>query len=488
MHPITLPVSELKPALAGLGKIIVNKSTLPVIKTLKIERTPDGWICLTATDLDRFVTVRLEQPTKGEPLSLLITFEELSKLTKSSNKGDSIHLESSAKEDVILRFNLGDQLGETKVQSFPLQEFPAIPRIQANPVPVNESFRLALHEAMACSSTDESRYVLNGACIDVSQPKAHYLVGTDGRHLFSSNSFNLPFQKSIIIPKHKFLGWKDFNLDGAWQMKLSDASDGKNQLLQISSRRWRFITRLIEGNYPNWRQVIPNPREAKTILTLDPDKLDAVIQLIERMPNHDEQYHTLGIEYQGMQCRLVYKSTAEAPWTHVPLPHCKAEGKPVTIFVDRRLLLKALQFGLSTIGIIGELSPLRFYLGGRQIIVMPVRPDGPASSQPKAPAPSPRETPIPAFSPSPTPPERKHQPMPNNHQPEQQPSELTPAATLIEQAITVVDEIRVCHLQSNEKLRDLGTKLRNIQRSQKSGTKEMQTLRQHHRGLQSMRI
>ena len=78
--------------------------------------------------------------------------------------------------------------------------------------------------------------------------------------------------------------------------------------------------------------------------------------------------------------------------------------------------------------------------------------------------------------------------MPNKPLPETQASEPTPAATLIEQAITVVDELRVCHLQSNEKLRDLGIKLRNIQRSQKAGTKEMQTLRQHLRGLQSMRI
>ncbi|RBP45206.1 DNA polymerase III sliding clamp (beta) subunit (PCNA family) [Roseimicrobium gellanilyticum] len=484
-EPITLPVSELKPALAGLGKIILNKSTLPVLRTIKVERTSDGWICLTATDLDRFVTVRLEQPAKGEPFALLVPFEDLAKLTKSSNKGDSIHLEPGTKEDVILRFNLDDQLGETRAPSFPVQEFPAIPRIQANPVPVSESFRLALHEAMACSSTDETRYVLNGACIDVSQPEAHYLVGTDGRHLFSCNSFNLPFQKSLIIPKHKFLGWKDFNLDGAWQMKLTDSSDGKNQLLQISSRRWRFITRLIDGNYPNWRQVIPNPRDARTTLTLEPDKLDAVIQLIERMPNHDEQYHSLGIEYHEKECRLAFKSTAEAPWTRVPLPHCKAEGKPVTIFVDRRLLLKALQFGLTTIGIIDELSPLRFYLGGRQMIIMPVRPNESNPQDNKAPAPPPKETPIP--SPPPTIQERKPQSMPT--EPSDTPS--PPANTLLGQlqlAIEEVDEIGAQHHQTYKKLRDVSTKLRGMLMTQKANDKELRTLRQHLRGLQTMRI
>lgn len=57
---IVLPVAELKPALLGLGKIIGKRITLPVLGHIKIERTKDGWVALTATDLDRCVTVRME--------------------------------------------------------------------------------------------------------------------------------------------------------------------------------------------------------------------------------------------------------------------------------------------------------------------------------------------------------------------------------------------------------------------------------------------
>ena len=60
MNPITLPIAELKPALAGLGKVINPRSTLPVLHHVKVERTAEGWIALTGTDLDRFVTMRLE--------------------------------------------------------------------------------------------------------------------------------------------------------------------------------------------------------------------------------------------------------------------------------------------------------------------------------------------------------------------------------------------------------------------------------------------
>src|ERR1700761_8101659 len=80
-NKIALPIAELKPALAGLGKVINKRSTLPVLSHIKIERTKDGWTALTATDLDSFITVRLEQPDDGEPVSLLIPYEELLKIT-----------------------------------------------------------------------------------------------------------------------------------------------------------------------------------------------------------------------------------------------------------------------------------------------------------------------------------------------------------------------------------------------------------------------
>ena len=77
MSKIALPIAELKPALTGLGKIVSKRCTLPVLNHLKIERTKDGWTAITATDLDHYVTVRLEQPGDGEPLSLLVPYDEL---------------------------------------------------------------------------------------------------------------------------------------------------------------------------------------------------------------------------------------------------------------------------------------------------------------------------------------------------------------------------------------------------------------------------
>jgi DNA polymerase III sliding clamp (beta) subunit (PCNA family) len=89
-NKIALPIAELKPALTGLGKVLDKHANLPVLKNIKVERTKEGWIALTATDLDAFATVRLEQPSEGEPTAILVPYEELQKAVKVCTKNEVI--------------------------------------------------------------------------------------------------------------------------------------------------------------------------------------------------------------------------------------------------------------------------------------------------------------------------------------------------------------------------------------------------------------
>src|SRR4051812_307910 len=92
MNPITLPVAELKPALTGLGKLIHTRTSSTPLQCVKVERTSEGWIALTTTDQDHFITVRLEQPAEGKPLSMLVPFDALVSLTKDAAKGECLSL------------------------------------------------------------------------------------------------------------------------------------------------------------------------------------------------------------------------------------------------------------------------------------------------------------------------------------------------------------------------------------------------------------
>ena len=205
MQPITLPINELKPAITGLAKLIAKHATLPVLKNIKVERTAEGWIALTATDLDAFATVRLEQPGQGEPCAMLIPHEDLARTVKTCGKNENILVAPRTKNTGCIQYGLGTQLAEIEFESLPVAEFPETPRINGDAIPIPEPMRSAIHEALECSSTDATRIVINGVCLDVTNPKAHYVVGTDGRHLFSSNSFVLPLKDSVIID-HRHIG------------------------------------------------------------------------------------------------------------------------------------------------------------------------------------------------------------------------------------------------------------------------------------------
>ena len=113
---ITLPIAELKPALVGLGKIISKHPTLPILGMVKVERTRDGWTMLSGTDLDAFVTARLEQPTNDEdPASLLVPFTDLQRIAKACDAKQTITL-TPAKGDKVLVKCIGvDKNGKIKL-------------------------------------------------------------------------------------------------------------------------------------------------------------------------------------------------------------------------------------------------------------------------------------------------------------------------------------------------------------------------------------
>ena len=497
MKPITLPMAELKPAVTGLGRLIQKSHGLPVLKTIKVTRNAEGWVSLTATDLDAFATVRLEQPAEGEPLTMLVPHEELARTMKSCAKDQSILVAPGAKQTGYLQYHLGTQLAEIEFNAIPVEEFPEAPHINAAPIPLPEPLRTSIQQALECSSTDCTRLVLNGVCLDVSDTKAHYVVGTDGRHLFSSNSFTLPLKDSLILPNHKFLGWPQFATDGEWQLRIGVPAKDQRTPFQITSRRWRFISHPREGIYPNWRQVIPSAGSATTTVEIDPQSVESVLQTIQRMPCHDEVNGNIGLAIASGRFHLLGKSTATADWTRVPTDMAKCSGRDITVFLNRGLLSKALGFGLTRIELIDARSPYRFSNGGRQMIVSPVRAD--ATPAPAAPAPNPAPVQQ-AASPTNPPPTPAEQPkeettMPANNgnttgAPARKGANETPAAekSALDTALAQVEIVRGDFRNVIAGLNKLGELLKQVQRENKSADKEIASVRQTLRSLQSVRI
>jgi len=173
-------------------------------------------------------------------------------------------------EESSISCDLGTGRVSETVEAPKLEEFPVEPVFEANPVPMPESFPRRFVEAMGCSSSDVTRYILQGVQLDVSGPAdaGHYLVGTDGRNLSSANSFTLPLAESITIPSHKLLLWRGLT-EIPWA--LAGQKNKDNELVRIAAGDWTLTMKTIEGTYPNWRQVVPHFRQHNTTVTLPED-------------------------------------------------------------------------------------------------------------------------------------------------------------------------------------------------------------------------
>jgi DNA polymerase III sliding clamp (beta) subunit (PCNA family) len=397
---IKLAVSELKDALPGLTKIIGRSRTLPVLQSVRINRNREGVVTLQATDLDSFITYTARGAQQGPPEEVLVPIEQLTKAVKCSSPKEDIGIVPEAKDKVKLRYNIAGNMVEQTISTLPVIEYPPAPRVSQPGVQVEPRFGQALKEALKCCSDDSSRHVLRGACLDVTDKKFHYIVGTNGRALFSANSFCFTLQKSVIIPDSKFLAWSDFleeqpaflSVEPGKEAK--QAKDGQPAVeaeagwVKLESSRWTFTTREIDGQFPNWKRCIPTPSGKWTQVLLSEEAIAQMLLVIPNLPGADTLNSTLRLRVD--RClNIEGQEKDDGQWTSVPVQAVKITGNPVSIALNREYLLKALRFGLNKLEIEDSLTPMVLSKGGKKMVIMPVNLEGPpVTTKPAATEPS----------------------------------------------------------------------------------------------------
>jgi DNA polymerase III sliding clamp (beta) subunit (PCNA family) len=290
---IQLAVAELKAILPGLSKVIQKHASLPVLGCVRVERNQNGETILQATNLDNYVRVRIDG-SEGEAAAFLVPFDVLSKAIKGSAK-DAIITLIQDKAETKLRTYIGDNSIDQKLEAPEVQEWPSVPPHKEYGVMLEEEFKPVFQEALECVSTDPMRVVLNGVCLDVSDSNAHYVVATDGRVLFSANSFHFDLKESLIIPSRKFLGWQGFWEDGICTLAVLPGKDREPGWVQLQSERWTFLTRQIEGEYPQWKQIVPQGK-ANTVIQLDSETINALEEVVPKLPGSERGQFTHWIE------------------------------------------------------------------------------------------------------------------------------------------------------------------------------------------------
>ena len=487
---ITLHISELKAALPGLAKVLNRSASLPVLQHIHVSRSASGAVQLQATNLSSFVAYQCRRPQAGTPGELLVPYEPLTKLVKTCGPSDQVTLSHDGSQ-LMLRYPLGGRSVEQPLIPLSLSEWPVVPVVDTQPEALDEDLKAAISQAFACCSQDITRAALRGAWLDVSDPVAHYVMGTDGRHLYAANSFSLDLQHPLLLPHEKFLTWQGFQDDGDWQLAVLPApAEGAPVWLRFDSEHWTFLTQSPDHTLPNWRQVVPPSGSSRVTVRFNAASSAFLSEVLPKLPGKDVHDQPLRLDIAGGKLSVTGRDRNCDHVTTLPVDDVVVSGPDLSLTVNRTFIAKALKWGLTVLEITDDLSPLVFSKQGKRLVAMPLRneaaPQVTAQAAPTAaptePQEEPQEEPMSKTSTETTP-----EPPPVNRLAtiEPKPTATKPTVrSVIEQIDTLRDALKGTTRQCGE----IVEALRTLEKERRANDREVEQVREKLRAIQHVTL
>jgi len=261
---IRVDKTDLQRGVQAVGNVITPKNVLPILSNILFE-TQKNKVKLTTTDLDMGVSIVLDAEVV-EPGAITIPTKRLGDIIKELPSGAVVI--NTRKNNVV---DIQLENCEFKLMGLPKEEFPKLPEIKEKEslVFTQEAFKNMLQLTSFAVSHEETRYVLNGLLLEIKKGSAETetlvrFVGTDGRRLaVVDKKMPLKIHKDnkVIIP-YKTV-----------QELLRNLKDEGDVSVVISPNQVFFemdgaviISRLIEGDFPDYQRVIPQPSASKVRL------------------------------------------------------------------------------------------------------------------------------------------------------------------------------------------------------------------------------
>jgi len=262
----------------GVQTAINVKSSLPILSNILVEAMDDG-VVLTTTDLDIGIIskINIKPSITG---AITIPAKKLFDIIKEMPENETITI--SVKKNNLI--NIDCEKNSFKIMGLPKEEFPQLPEFKDRESISIEQKKLKamLRMTSFAISHDETRYVLNGILVVV-KPAFIRLVATDGRRLaIIEEKMQLPktMERKVVIPT-KGVNELDRILSDEGNVRVVFS---ENQIF-FDTGSTRLVSRLVEGEFPNYEQVVP--KEVKEKLVVARDKFLSAIKRVALFTNAD---------------------------------------------------------------------------------------------------------------------------------------------------------------------------------------------------------
>ncbi|TWO71127.1 DNA polymerase III subunit beta [Caenimonas sedimenti] len=251
---------RLLSVLQSVAGIVEKRHTLPILANVLLRKT-GGNLQFTTSDLE--IQIRTTADLDGDTgnFSTTVGARKLIDILRTMPGDQTVSLESSQNKLILKGGKSKFTLQTLPAEDFPLvQEAPSfgpkfsVPQKTLKDLLNQVSFAMAVHDI---------RYYLNGILF-VAEAKQLSLVATDGHRLaFASSALDVEVpRQEVILPRKTVLELQRLLSDkeGAIEMQFA------NNQAKFAFEGMEFVTKLVEGKFPDYNRVIPkNHKNAVTL-------------------------------------------------------------------------------------------------------------------------------------------------------------------------------------------------------------------------------
>jgi len=280
---IEISQPQLLKSLQMVEHAVNDRSTLPILANVLLQ-TDQNELTLTATDLDVGIQCRFPLGQPADRGAVTLPARKLATIVRELPDA-AVSLEAKKNHTAILVCGSSS----FRIPGLPAEDFPVLPKPgkeTAWTLPAGALKSLVTQTSYAMSM-EETRFILNGALLSA-EKQTLTMVATDGRRLaVASAALLAPIKEplQVVLPAKTIreLGrlLRDEDIEAASLALLQD-----NQLaIQFGSVT--MVTRLLEGQFPQYDKVIPPP--SKTVLVCDRQGLFDAIRRASLMTSATSQ-------------------------------------------------------------------------------------------------------------------------------------------------------------------------------------------------------
>lgn len=319
---------ELSDAFLKVSKAISNKVTNPILEGIKIS-AEDNELTLSATDTDLSIEKKIKADIKVEG-ETVVPGKFITEFVKKLSNSD-IELEVNEKNQLLIRYD-GN---ESVIQCYNPVEYPGFKKLKTDEWfgVSQKDLKTLISKTIFSVAMDDSRPILKGVLFDIYQKEIN-AVALDGYRLAKvKKKVSTNIKKQIVIPTRSL---------NEISKLLEDSDEIINiyidaNAIMIDTADTKIISRLLEGDFVNYKQIIPMNYE--TFVIVNKNQLEDALERVSLLSKIGQNNF---VKFDIKESSLNLTSNSEIGNIKEKIS-AVLNGKDVTIAFNPRFILESLK-------------------------------------------------------------------------------------------------------------------------------------------------